>query len=415
MVRAFNRIFDILTGFNLDARLKEVLEMDTWSREQIDAYQKERLEELKRYASRSIIYKDCQSWHLSDFPLFGKDFYRSAQDQFLTNFRKPYRIESTSGSTGTPRNITVSKEMMLAKRVSHLKMLRWYGQTRESKEVYIGGLSKDWKYRIYYLLKNKVFLSSYTITRDKALAYIQKINRVKPAVLFSYPYALDLILHFAEETKTAIHPPGLIYTGAENLYPHIEQKIRRFFPDSKLADEYWSTEANLAVRCPHGKMHVDEDTVILEVDNPDKDGTGDLLVTNLFSYDLPLIRYRLGDRIKFSDSFCSCGRKTRVIEKIMGRDIDCIDLPDGRKIAYTENSIQIAQMCSNIVSYQILYDRSNREITFCYVAEDKKKSIEKDRIRDYFNTHFDLKIGFKEVEFIESDPSGKYRIFKSVS
>lgn len=413
MRKLFNILFDLFTGFKLDSRTKELLAMDKWSREEIEAYQQKMFEKLKSYAGRSEIYKGCKDWTISDFPKYSKDFYRDNHEKFLTRFRKPFRIESTSGSTGTPRNIVVSKEMILAKRASHLKMLAWEGIKREEREIYIGGLTKSWMYKIYYRLKNKYFLSSYNITKGKAEEYILKINRLKPSMIFTYPYAIDLILNVAEEKKLKIYQPKLIYTGAENLYPHIEEKIRKHFPSSALANEYWSTEGNIAVTCPNGSMHIDEDTLIVETDNMDNNGVGDIIITNLFSYDLPLIRYRLGDRIKLSEQKCGCGRNTRIIEKILGRDIDYFVLPDGRKIAYTENSIQIAQMSENVISYQVIYRKSDHSLLFKFVKKDKTKPVQNQRISEYFRVSFNLDILFEEVDFIETDSSGKFKIFKS--
>lgn len=414
MRRIFNTILDQITGHDLKRHTSRILEMDSWSRDQIDAYQNEMLERLKSFAVKSEIYRECKNWQLSDFPVYTKDFYRNNAEKFLTNFRKPYRIEATSGSTGTPRNVVVSKEMIIAKRAAHQRMLNWFGIKREDKEVYIGGLNKNLKFRLYYFFKNKHFFSSYNIDQEKAEKYIRSINRFKPAVIFAYPYSIDLLLTVAEEKGLQIYQPKLIYTGAENLYPHIEEKIRNYFPKSRLGNEYWSTEGNIATVCPHGRMHVDEDTVIIEIENPEKDGTGNILITNLMSYDFPLIRYRLGDRVRLSEKKCSCGRNSKVIEEITGRDIDYFELPDGRKIAYTENSIQIAEMSKNITSYQVIYNKLNQEIVFKFVKNDSALPVQKERIAEYFKNHFNLKIHFQEVDHIETDSSGKFKIFKSV-
>ncbi len=414
MVRLFNLILDKVTGFNLTAELSEVLKMDKWSRQEIEAYQKNKFNILKGYACKSEIYKNCKEWDFKDFPKYSKDDYKLNHEKFRTNFRKPYRIESTSGSTGVPRKIVVSKEMIQAKRVSHLKMLKWFGVKREDFELYIGGMTKNLKMKIYYKLKNKYFLSSYNINREKALEYIKILNKKKPRILFSYPYALNMVLNYIDDPDIKLHQPKVIYTGAENLYPDIEKQIRKHFPESALVNEYWSTEGNIGVACPEGNMHVDEDTVIVEVDNTDNNGVGDLLITNLYSYDSPIIRYRIGDRIKLSDKFCKCGRKTKIIEKIEGRDIDYFMLKDGRKIAFTENSIQIAGFCDNILAYQVIHKKLTDEVLFKYIIKDKSKPVMKESISNYFLENLKLNISFQEVAEIETEASGKHKIFKTV-
>lgn len=409
------QFIDFITGFKLEQNLKQVLHMDHWSREQIDEYQQEQFGLLKQHAAKSSFYRPYYQEELKFFPVISKDTYTNELDNIRTYFRKPYRIEYTSGSSGTPRKIVVSKEMLLAKRTSHLKMLHWYGLKRENKEVYIGGISKSLLYRLYYVFKNKVFLSSNNINKEKALQYIQIINRQKPEIIFGYPYALMVLLGFAEELNLQLFQPKLIYTGAENLYPEIALKIKKHFPESFIANEYWSTEANIGITCPYGSMHIDEDTIIPEVINADEHGVGDLLITNLFSYDAPLIRYQLGDKAKISDKKCPCGRQTRIIETIKGRDIDYFVLPDGRKIAFTENSIQIASLCENILAYQILHKSNTYETQFNYVKNLKNRPVNLEPLKDYFRKKLNISVTVNEVDYIETESSGKHKVFKTIS
>ncbi len=409
------QLIDLITGFNLERNVKHVLSMDNWSRQQIEHYQKEKFELLKQHAAKSSFYKPYNQEELRNFPVLSKDTYTNELDKICTYFRKPYRIEFTSGSSGNPRKIVISKEMLLAKRTSHLKMLHWYGLKRENKEVYIGGISKSMLYQLYYIFKNKIFLSSYNITREKALQYIQIINRQKPEIIFGYPYALMVLLGYAEELNLQIYQPKLIYTGAENLYPEIALKIKKHFPESYFANEYWSTEANIGITCPHGRMHIDEDTIISEVINQDENGVGDLLITNLFSYDAPIIRYQLGDKVKLSEKECSCGRHTKIIETIQGRDIDYFILPDGRKIAFTENSIQIASLCENILAYQILHKSNTYETQFNYVKNVKNKLVNLEPLKNYFRNQLNISVTLNEVDYIETESSGKHKVFKTIS
>ena len=117
---------------------------------------------------------------------FWKDlmqFIKKNYEGFFTNFRKPYRFIFTSGSTGTPIKIVVSQKMMLQKRVSHLKMLNWYGLKREDAEISIGGTKIDLKTKVYYYFKNKRFLTSEHLDENRALKYIQIINHERPKIL----------------------------------------------------------------------------------------------------------------------------------------------------------------------------------------------------------------------------------------
>ncbi|MBN2215594.1 MAG: AMP-binding protein [Bacteroidales bacterium] len=412
MRRIFNNILDFITGFDLNHELQRVLEMDNWNRDAIRRYQLEKFEILKRYAEKSEIYKNCRSWNLEDFPKYDRKFFRLNRDKFSTNFRKSYMIEYTSGSTGNPKKVVVSKEMILAKRVSHLKMLKWFNLKREDSELFIGGLKKNLVTSIYYFLKNKTFLPSNNITTKMARAYLDIINRKKPKIIFSYPYVLFIILNYAEHKGIKMHQPDLVYTGANKLYPEVEDLIRICFPESRIVNEYWSTESNIGVTCPEGNMHIDEDTAIIELDNIDENGFGDLLLTNLYSYDQPLIRYDLGDRIKLSDKQCPCGRKTRIIEDIAGRTNDYYCLKDGKIVFYMD--MRIDNFADNILIYQVVHHKSDDSFLLKYVALDKSKPLDEKAIRKNFRYTCGADLSIERVDDIAFGDSGKFQVFISV-
>ncbi|MBN2215595.1 MAG: AMP-binding protein [Bacteroidales bacterium] len=412
MRRIFNTALDLVTGFSMQSGLSAVLEMDNWQRGAIDQYQCEKFEKLREYAVRSEIYKNHVGSDLSGFLLFSKEFVQENFNRFRTNIRKPYSIEYTSGSTGNPKKVVVSKEMIQAKRIAHLKMLTWYDLKREDKEVYIGGLAQPSFKKFYYFLKNKVYLPSNNITKQKAREYIRIINRHKPRILFSYPYALDIILSYAEQMKKNLHQPEVVYTGGENMEPHIKNHLIQHFPYSSIVNEYWATEANIGVTCPSGNMHADEDTIIIETVNQDEDGFGDILITNLYSYDMPLIRYDLGDRIKLSDAQCPCGRKTMIIEEIRGRTVDYYYLKDGRRIAYMD--MRISRFVDNVIVYQVVHHKKDDTFLFKYVLREHSRSMDTESLHHFFRKNLGIELYFKEVDHIHTEPSGKFRVFASI-
>jgi phenylacetate-CoA ligase len=59
---------------------------------------------------------------------------------------------------------------------------------------------------------------------------------------------------------------------------------------------------------------------------------GNVVVTDLFNYGMPFIRYATGDRAVASPEPCRCGRGLPLLSKIVGRQLDVIRTPDGRLI-----------------------------------------------------------------------------------
>jgi phenylacetate-CoA ligase len=59
---------------------------------------------------------------------------------------------------------------------------------------------------------------------------------------------------------------------------------------------------------------------------------GRILVTNLFNYAMPFIRYDIGDIGAISDQICSCGRGLPILMRLDGRVQDSIVTENGTSI-----------------------------------------------------------------------------------
>jgi phenylacetate-CoA ligase len=407
MYKSLNFIIDKVTGFPISSELKNVLEMDNWNRQEINHYQKTKFAILSKIARNSSFYKQYAGKDLQDYPIIDREKYTRNLENLKTNIGKLHSIEHSSGSTGWPVTIHVTREMLLAKRVSHQKMLSWHALKRESPEFKLGGLKELFITKLYYYARNKRYINSFNIKEQNIANIIERYNHFKPALLYGYPSAIFYFLQYAEMKNSRLHQPAIIVTQAENMYEEYKEKFRSTFPNTKIVNQYWATEANIAVTCPEGNLHLDEDTVIGEIINKNESGIGDLLITNLYSYAVPIIRYKVGDRVKFSAVECSCGRKTKVIECLEGRDIDYLELPDGRKIPVT--AIYLSKFAKNIVAYQLIHYKSQRLLEFRYIPAKTKEPIDKQLITDYIHHEYGLSTRFEIIDEIQYTRGGKFK------
>ena len=87
-------------------------------------------------------------------------------------------------------------------------------------------------------------------------------------------------------------------------------------------------------------FHEHSDFVILEViknGEPAAPGeVGDIVVTGLLNYAMPIIRYRVGDIGVLGDHLCSCGSAFPLLKSVEGRSIDSFILPDGSAVTAKE-------------------------------------------------------------------------------
>lgn len=126
-------------------------------------------------------------------------------------------------------------------------------------------------------------------------------------------------------------------TFSEALRPTLRETVRAAW-GVEIADTYSCEEAGyIALQCPqHEHYHVQAENLIVEI--VDADGkpcapgeTGEVLLTTLHNFAMPLIRYRLGDYAELGGA-CPCGRGLPVLHRIHGRQRNMLRLPDGRQL-----------------------------------------------------------------------------------
>jgi phenylacetate-CoA ligase len=151
------------------------------------------------------------------------------------------------------------------------------------------------------------------------------LQRLRPTSIYGYASALETFSRFVEDNRIDLGLPerAVIIPTSEPLFESQRELYRRVL-SRHVANEYGSCEAGLlGFDCPAGKMHLLEDTTLVEVLDSEgrslEQGVGEIVVTSLYSDSVPLIRYRLGDVARLSTEVCTCGRRGRLLEAIEGR------------------------------------------------------------------------------------------------
>jgi phenylacetate-coenzyme A ligase PaaK-like adenylate-forming protein len=161
-------------------------------------------------------------------------------------------------------------------------------------------------------------------------ALVQALNDWQPSVLATYPTAATLLAEQARAGHLNLRLRAL-WSGGETLRPAQRARIEAAF-DCPVRNSYGASEFFcIASECGHGGLHLNADWVILEpVDAegqpvPIGDWGQTTLLTNLANHVQPLIRYELGDRVRFTGSACACGNRLPLIE-VQGREDEVLHL-----------------------------------------------------------------------------------------
>lgn len=130
------------------------------------------------------------------------------------------------------------------------------------------------------------------------------------------------------------HPLRFVVTTGATLFDEMRQSIRGAFGCDP-SDMYGAIEVGgVSWQCRKGNYHIDTDRVIVEI--VDEHGrplppgrTGQVVVTALFAWTQPFIRYRLFDISALSTRSCECGLQFPLMEPVMGRVNDFLPTPSG--------------------------------------------------------------------------------------
>ncbi len=161
---------------------------------------------------------------------------------------------------------------------------------------------------------------------------VAKINAMRPFALHSYPTMLAELANARLDGRLKARP-WILTSGGEPFTPEIVARVRRAWPGIVIYDIYACTEVlSVARSCSQGRYHVNEDWVVVEnVDHryrpvPAGERGDRVLLTHLFNYLMPIVRYEMSDSVTWDDSACPCGSPLAHM-RIEGRTNHTLVLP----------------------------------------------------------------------------------------
>lgn len=235
----------------------------------------------------------------------------------------------TSGSTGVPVVTYVEPGARDQWVAAQMRALEWWGVERGDRRVTLisrQALGRG-RWLKQYWIANTLEYSAMDLSEAMLHRLTARLADPGVRVLRGYPSSLGYLARYIESAGLA-SPAGLrlVTTTGEVLFDDVRALLRRVYR-CPVATEYGSSETgHIAAECPYGRLHVAAENVIVETD-----ADGELLLTDLTNFAMPLIRYRIGDLGRL-DEACPCGLSLPVLALEMGRIEDLVVLPDGRRL-----------------------------------------------------------------------------------
>lgn len=374
-------------------------------------------------------YEDPETY-LCDFPILTKDTIRGHFDELKSNDleRRKWYYNASGGSTGEPVRFIQDWEYAARSGALTLLFSKLVGREIGESEVCIWGSLRDivgstesWKARSVDKLTNSTFLSVFRLTPADMREFIAILNAKRPKLIIAYAAAMYELAKFAEIEGLDVVPQAAIITSAVTLYPFMRDTIERVF-QCKVFNRYGSREVgDIACERPglEGLWVAPWGSYVEIVDNEGNrvpDGTrGEILVTSLSNFAMPLVRYRIGDRGVLSPHRSrDGGRCGQVLDAVLGRSYDMFINRQGTLI---EGGHFMALLWSRdwISKYQVIQE-SHSHILFKLVKEGhgpQQAELEEISVGASSIMHDDVKVTFEFVDDIAASDSGKYRFIIS--
>ena len=338
---------------------EEALARDTWSEEQWKAWREENVANLLHRAATRVPFYRYQ-WErrrrlgdrashelLENWPVLDKDAVRENPRLFVADdcdVRKMFH-EQTSGTTGKPLDIWRSRatvESLYA--IVDARTSAWHGITGEARWARLGGqLVTPVKQRrppfwVWNVAMRQLYMSTYHLAPDLIPYYLDALREYKIEYLAAYPSSLLALAHEVLRLGRTDLRMLAVFTNAEPLHDDQRKIISEAF-QCPVRETYGMTESVAAAsECPSGTLHQWPEVGVIEVMRDGRrvpDGeSGELICTGLLNPDMPMIRYRAGDRghLPAAQQPCACGRTLPLMGKVEGRSTDMLLTRDGRQV-----------------------------------------------------------------------------------
>lgn len=360
---------------------------------------------------------------LRDFPVLDRSTLKASYQHFVGAPRGRAFVRSSGGATGEPSSVLLDTVYLRWNRASKVFFDAWAGYAPGECKVTLWGARQDTVgagrplSRLARWLRHEIMLDAYNLNEPIAVSYLEIIREKRPRLLLSYAESADELVRFAR--RAAIPPPavGAVMATAGTLYEDMRREIEGYFR-APVFNRYGAREVgDIACECAaHEGLHVNPLTHYVELIKPDGSlagpgETGDVVVTLLTNYAMPLIRYRIGDVATWAEQPCSCGLDWPLLKAIEGRVTDHFVTASGGLI-FGGRFRALLFDCDFVSKYQ--WVQESRQLTRLRVVLDDAASDWRPRLDAVAAEARRLlgdgvRVEVKVEPVIELGPTGKHR------
>jgi phenylacetate-CoA ligase len=431
-------------------REAELMARDRWTREELLAFQRERVQALVAHAVtnspyyREALGTDAAERPLSELPTLPKatmmaEFDRVVADPRLRladlqthlagpdpsqSFLGAYRVATTSGTTGRRSIVAFTNDEAAAWRAASARPMMRIGVGPGPRFAALGSPSP------VHVTKQLLVPPGVPMPPLSAATPISELvaalNAQQPEVLVG---AVGIWRALADEQiagRLRIAPRAAFFSS-EAVTADVRRRAREAWGIEPVSG-YAATEApTIAASSPeHPELEIAEDVVVIEI--VDEDGMpvapgrpgAKVLLTNLINYAQPLIRYELTDSVVESPLPNPAGRPWRCLLSIDGRTADILYLrgPDGTTVPVYPSVLGSAVApIAEVGEYAFVYDASRLHAQIVLTpgaSPDVSERLRQALVAAIASTGaVTPAVEVDHVAALEREPGGKIRFIRS--
>jgi phenylacetate-CoA ligase len=332
--------------------LQVLLQTERASEEQFEAYQAELLNRLVGHAYAHVPFygsyprvngeftATSEVWQKLPF-MSRRDLVERDSDLRARDFPKSHGLITTAhtgGSTGPSARRDMSSLEGLARFVASYRMFKTWGLDQSLPLFWLrkqrpGPAPRYDRWGYPWLQLDQLGMRHAVDIALPAGEQLSAVQSEAPAYVNTLPSNINRLCHEAKRLGIDINIPHII-SVAEYLPPEIRKAAAKSF-HSRIIDVFSSAEGGvMAIECPEsGLYHIQSELILFEIirenGQPCETGeVGEVVVTPLYGYATPLLRYRSGDFVERGPR-CTCGRSLPTISRIVGRREHMFEFDDG--------------------------------------------------------------------------------------
>jgi phenylacetate-CoA ligase len=323
------------------------------------------------------------------------------------------RQAHTSGSTGVPVTLHYSERDLSYLRATYLWDMLACGLRPFDRIGFVRvGAFRPHRLERFGIARN-IHINTGLDQGQQAAAFLAG----RPTFLWGFPNAIAALVAELKRRRIAYRGVNVVMFGGESLADAARAEVLRYF-GARGHEAYSSVEAyTIARSCPRGALHLRSGDVVVEVEHDDgsvsvADGEGEILVTRLRAEAMPLVRYRLGDRVRITPNDCPCGvMHTPIVRRILGRVEDQLATRDGR----SRNGDHLASLLAHVQGirqYQIVQRRPGEVEVVIVPVEGATARLVADARRALAPATNSYTVAVSTTDRIVPEPNGKIRLVK---